>query len=210
MNLSTIQLWVGWAGAVAIVALTIVVLIGFGRGQRRTQGRASGAGLRFLRLPLWAYVLMILVYAVLCYLLWRPLPLSLSPTTQAVALVIGSLLYFPSLGLILWARNTLGEMYNISLSTGAQLYAGHRLITHGPFAIVRHPMYAGAMLGVVGALLIYRTWTIVFILVHCLVFVVRARREEEALAAEFGVEWLEYRRRVPGWIPRLGHRQTVE
>jgi protein-S-isoprenylcysteine O-methyltransferase Ste14 len=67
-------------------------------------------------------------------------------------------------------------------------------------------MYTGAMLGVVGALLIYRTWTIVFILVHCFVFIVRARREEEALAAEFGAEWMEYARRVPRWIPRLSGR----
>lgn len=206
MNLHRIELWVGWAGAVAILALAIVVLVGFARGQRRAQGRASGAGLRFLRLPLWVYGLTIVVYAVLCYLLWRPLPLPVYPTAKAVALALGSMLYFPSLGLILWARHTLGEMYNISLTTGAQLYAGHRLVTHGPFAIVRHPMYAGAMLGVLGALLIYSTWTVVFILIHCLVFVVRARREEEALAAEFGNEWTEYCRRVPGWIPRLGRR----
>lgn len=206
MDLYTIERWIGWAGAAAIVALTIVVLIGFGRGQRQAQGRASGAGLRFLRLPMWAYLLIILIYAGLCYLLWRPLPLTLSSTAQVAALVAGSLLYFPSLGLILWARHTMGEMYNISLSTGAQLYAGHRLITRGPFTIIRHPMYVGAMLGVTGALLIYRTWTIVFILVHCLVFVVRARREEEALAAEFGEEWMEYCKRVPGWTPRLGRR----
>jgi protein-S-isoprenylcysteine O-methyltransferase Ste14 len=199
-----IELWAGWAGAAAIVVLTIVVLIGFARGRRRVQGRVSGAGLRFLRLPLWAYILMSLAYAGLCYLLWRPLPLSLSPRARVIALAIGSLLYFPSLGLILWARRTLGAMYNISLTTGAQLYAGHHLITGGPFAIVRHPMYTGAILGVVGALLIYRTWTIVFILAHCLVFVVRARREEEALAAEFGAGWAEYCRRVPAWIPRFG------
>jgi protein-S-isoprenylcysteine O-methyltransferase Ste14 len=97
-------------------------------------------------------------------------------------------------------------MYNISLSTGAQLYAGHRLVTRGPFAIVRHPMYAGAILGAVGALLIYRTWTIVLILAHFLLFLVCSRREEEALAADFGAEWMAYYRRVPGWIPRLGHR----
>jgi protein-S-isoprenylcysteine O-methyltransferase Ste14 len=202
MDLQTIELWIGWAGAGAIAVLTIVVLIGFARGQRRPPGRASGTGLSFLRLPLWAYMLMILVYAVLCYLLWRPLPFSLSPTAEAGALVVGSLLYFPSLGLILWARHTMGEMYNISLTTGAQLYAGHRLVTHGPFAIVRHPMYLGAMLGAMGALLIYRTWTSLFILAHCLVFIVRARREEQALAAEFGAEWVEYRQQIPGWIPR--------
>jgi protein-S-isoprenylcysteine O-methyltransferase Ste14 len=32
---------------------------------------------------------------------------------------------------------------------------------------------------------------------------VRARREEAALAAEFGEKWLEYRQRVPAFFPRL-------
>lgn len=206
MVLHAVALGVGWAGAAAIVAVTVVAMIGFARGQRRSQGRASGAGLRFLRLPLWVYLAMILVYGVLCWLLWRPLPVHLSSTAEVAALVVGSVLYFPSLGLILWGRYALGAMYNISLTSGAQLYAGHRLITNGPFGIVRHPIYVGAIVGVVGALLIYRTWTIVFILAHCLVFVVRARREEEALEAEFGAEWEEYRRRVSGWFPRLGRR----
>jgi protein-S-isoprenylcysteine O-methyltransferase Ste14 len=206
MNLHAIELWIGWGGAAAILALTIVVLIGIRQGQRRAGGRASGTGLRHLRMQPWAYGAMSLVYAGLCYLLWRPLLLFLAPTARVTVLAAGSLLYFPSLALILWARHTLGQMYNVSLSTGAQLYAGHRLVTGGPFAIVRHPMYAGAMLGAVGALLIYRTWTIVFILAHCLVFLIRSRREEEALAAEFGAEWAAYQRRVPGWIPRLDRK----
>jgi len=33
--------------------------------------------------------------------------------------------------------------------------------------------------------------------------VLRARREEQALADEFGEQWEEYCRRVPGWIPRI-------
>lgn len=48
MDLHTIELWIGWAGAAAIFALSIVVLIGFRRGRCRVQGRVSGAGLRFL------------------------------------------------------------------------------------------------------------------------------------------------------------------
>lgn len=54
----------------------------------------------------------------------------------------------------------------------------------------------------VGGILLYRTWTFVFMLSHCLALVLRARREEALLAAHFGEEWTRYARRVPAWIPR--------
>ncbi len=97
-------------------------------------------------------------------------------------------------------------MYNVSSSMGAQLYADHRLVTHGPFAIVRHPMYLGVILASAGGLLIYRTWTLLFTTVSFLGLVLRARREEEALAAEFSEQWEEYRRRVPAWILHILRR----
>jgi protein-S-isoprenylcysteine O-methyltransferase Ste14 len=43
----------------------------------------------------------------------------------------------------------------------------------------------------------------VFTTVAFLGLVLRARREEQALAAEFGQHWQEYCQQVPGWIPRL-------
>ena len=98
----------------------------------------------------------------------------------------------------------MGEMYRPASALGVQLSAGHRLPkAHGPFALVRHPLYLGLQLAALGGLLIFRTWTLAFVTVNFLALVVRARREEEALAAEFGDEWKAYARRVPGWIPRL-------
>jgi protein-S-isoprenylcysteine O-methyltransferase Ste14 len=117
--------------------------------------------------------------------------------------VLGVVLYFPGLAFVLWGRLTLGRLYNVSTSLGAPLYTDHRLITHGPFAIVRHPMYLGIGAAAVGGLMIYRTWTLVFLAVNFLGLAVRARREEQALVAEFGEEWRAYCRRVPAWIPRL-------
>ena len=97
-------------------------------------------------------------------------------------------------------------MYFVSTSFGAQLYADHQLVTHGPFAIVRHPMYVGLISAAFGSLLIYQTWTTVAFAVFAPFVLRRARREEQALAAEFGDQWLTYSRRVPAFFPRLRQR----
>jgi protein-S-isoprenylcysteine O-methyltransferase Ste14 len=93
-------------------------------------------------------------------------------------------------------------MFGVSSSLTAELYEGHRLVDDGPYAFVRHPMYLGVMLAAFGALLIFRTWTMVFYTLTSLGLIVRARREEDLLAAEFGEQWTSYKDRVPGWIPR--------
>lgn len=207
MTLDVIEQWVRWAGGMMLAVTLSSVFVGIAYAQRRPRGRATGLARRMLR-PL-AYLLIGVPFFSMCIFLWRPLPLTLSLSLRAVALVLGILLYFPSLALVLWGRLTLGEMYNVSTSMGVQLYADHRLITYGPFAIVRHPMYAGIILAAVGGLLIYRTWTPLFVTVVFLGLAVRARREEQALAVEFGEEWEAYCRRVPGWVPRiLGGRSS--
>ena len=201
MTLDVIERWVRWAGAVMLAVTLGSVFVGIARAQRRPRGRATGLARRMLR-PL-AYLPIGAPFFGMCVFLWRPLPLTLSLSLRVVALVLGILLCFPSLALVLWGRLTLGEMYNVSTSMGVQLYADHRLITHGPFAIVRHPMYTGIILAAMGGLLIYCTWTLVFVTAVLLGLAVRARREEQALAVEFGEEWEAYCRRVPGWVPRI-------
>ncbi|MGA9348081.1 MAG: isoprenylcysteine carboxylmethyltransferase family protein [Anaerolineae bacterium] len=205
MRLDIVEWWVHWAGAVATSVCLIAALAGMARGLRRPRGRTTGLARRVLRLP--AYLLIGVLFFGPCFLLWRPLPLALSASARAVALALGALLCFPGLALYLWARLTLGEMYNVSSSMGAQLYADHRLVTHGPFAFVRHPMYLGIILASAGGLLIYRTWTLLFTIVTFLGLVLRAWREEQALAAEFGERWEEYCWQVPGWIPRILRRR---
>jgi protein-S-isoprenylcysteine O-methyltransferase Ste14 len=198
--MTTIEGAVRWAGALMVTVTLGAVFWGLARALRRPAGRTTGQAGKFLHL--WFYLLVGILFFGVAFVLWRPLPLTLSPPARIAALIVGALLYFPGLALVLWGRLTLGQMYNVSTTAGAQLYADHRLITRGPFAIVRHPMYLGLMLASLGGLLIYRTWTAVFTLTFLGLFV-RARREETALAAEFGAEWEAYRRRVPGWIPRL-------
>ena len=194
--------WVRGIGGLTLLATLAVIFYGLWRGLRRPVGRTAGRPPELLRKPAF-YIFAGLGYFGLCSWLWRPITLALSPPAQIVALIVGTLLFFPGLGLVLWGRLALGRLYFVSSSLGAQLYAGHRLVTHGPYALLRHPMYLGILLVGLGGILIYHTWTMVFVALNFLGLLVRAWREEQVLAAEFGAQWDEYCRRVPRWIPRF-------
>ncbi len=200
MSLNVIERRVHWIGAVAMLVTLASILVGLGRGLRRSKGRRTGWAKQILRLPV--YLLIGVPYFGLCFCLWRPLPLTLSARARIAALLLGLLLYFPGLAFVFWGRLTLGKMYNVSSGFGVELYANHHLITHGPYTIVRHPMYVGLLIAALGGLLIYRTWTLAFLALNALsVIVFRSRREEEALAIEFGEQWAAYCQQVPAYLP---------
>jgi protein-S-isoprenylcysteine O-methyltransferase Ste14 len=121
-------------------------------------------------------------------------------------LALGCLLYFPGMSLILWGRLVLAKNYFVSTGLGAQLFTEHQLVTNGPFAIVRHPMYTGLFLAALGSLLIYSTWTTLLFAFFAPFIYFRARREEAVLAVEFGEQWQQYCCRVPAFFPHLKGR----
>ncbi len=200
MMFSVVERWIRRLGAAALLIALGSIFAGMWQGLQRPAGRSTGQARRVMR-PGY-YLLIGVPYFGLCYLLWRPLRLSLPAAARAFVVVAGALLYFPGLALVLWGRLALGRMYNVSSGFGVQLYAGHTLVTHGPYRFVRHPMYLGILLASLGAVLLYRTWTAVFVATNFLGLGWRAHREERALAAEFGEEWQVYCRQVPAWIPR--------
>ncbi|MFQ6059099.1 MAG: methyltransferase family protein [Anaerolineae bacterium] len=117
--------------------------------------------------------------------------------------MVGLGLFLVGVLLVLWARWTLGAMYGVSTSCAVQLKERHRLIQHGPYALVRHPMYLGYWLLLAGVALIYRTWSpLLFLAMFVPAFYRRAQREEQALEAMFGAEWQAYAARVPMFVPR--------
>jgi protein-S-isoprenylcysteine O-methyltransferase Ste14 len=198
--LDTVETVIRWLGAAATAVVLASILLGLARSLTRPRGRTTGMAGKMLTLPV--YIVISIFYFGLWYLLWRPVPIDPSTSVRVVALALGSALLFPGLALALWGRLALGKLHNVSSALGAQLYADQRLITRGPYAIVRNPMYVGIIAATLGGLLVYRTWSLVFGLTF-FGLVIRARREEQALAAEFGPQWAEYRQRVPGWIPGL-------
>ncbi|MGE5251500.1 MAG: methyltransferase family protein [Bacteroidota bacterium] len=149
------------------------------------------------------FVLASLVLSIwLIYILWIPLPVSIRPAVGVIFKAVGLCLFLLGLALTFWARRTLGAMWGISTSRQVKLLRDHRLILEGPYAYVRHPMYLGWWISILGLLLIYPTWIMLVIFVMSLgVFYRRARLEESALAARFGEEWKRYAARSRFLIP---------
>lgn len=178
------------------------VFFGIWRGTQRQPGRTSGIFGSWLRSS-WFYLLSSALFFGLSYWGWTPLPLSLTPLVRVWMLALGCLFNFPGILLVLWGRLALRENYFVSTGMGAQLFAGHELVTGGPFAIIRHPMYSGLILAALGSFLLYTTWTSLFYALFSPFIILRAYREEMTLAAEFGEQWQEYSNRVPAFVPRL-------
>lgn len=187
-------------GGLAYVTLALV-FYGIWRGARRPAGRTSGKAAGWLRSWLF-YSLASIGFLGISIAFWKPLPVTLPQGVRLALPIFGSVLYFPAMALIVWGRLALGKMYFVSTSFSAQLYSDHKLVVRGPYAIVRHPMYLGLVAAALGSLLLYTTWTTMGYAILAPFVLMRARREETALAAEFGEQWREYCKQVPAFIPR--------
>lgn len=199
MSLDDAERAVRWVGAGLLVAAWVVSALGAAGALGRKPGRALGVARG--RGALVAYLLAGGPYLVACVILWRPLPMEPADGVRLACLALGGALGAAGFCLYLWGRLTLGEMYNVSSSLGSELFADHRLVVSGPYRFVRHPMYLGIILATAGALLVYRTWTTVFVVLALPGVVVKARHEDRLLAEEFVGAFRAYRASVPGWLP---------
>lgn len=80
--------------------------------------------------------------------------------------------------------------------------AATALVTTGPFALSRNPIYLGNTMLLVGAGLAFaNAWLLLAALASAwLVSVMAIRREEAHLAIRFGTAWQDYSRRTPRWL----------
>jgi len=195
-------------GAVAFGLMAIgLPLLRLWHGRSSRLGRVSEKQLPWTRLS--GILILTIIYILIGILFWKPIRLEISPFLQLFLILAGSIFYFPGIILYLWGLKTLGSMFGVSSSAGAQLYEGHQLIEAGPYTRLRHPMYLGVILAAVGALLIFRTWAMLFYTPSAFSVILRACREEELLASEFGSAWADYCKRVPAWLPRLSLRKRI-
>jgi protein-S-isoprenylcysteine O-methyltransferase Ste14 len=111
----------------------------------------------------------------------------------AVVLAVASNLW------CLRAVKTLGKQWTYA----ARVVEGHELITEGPYAIVRNPIYLGMFGLMVATGMVFSPWWVLALAI--LVFLVgnriRIHAEEKLLREAFGDQFDEYSRRVPAFFP---------
>lgn len=104
--------------------------------------------------------------------------------------------------LVLWASRALGRFMTIQIAVAKD----HELITIGPYARIRHPLYAGAIFLVAGLALTFLN--LVLLMAAVLVIAIatyRARKEERLLASPegFGAQYRQYMARTGRFLPSL-------
>jgi protein-S-isoprenylcysteine O-methyltransferase Ste14 len=105
--------------------------------------------------------------------------------------------------LVAWTHRALGRQYAAELA----IQRGHVLVTTGPYARTRHPMYTALNAFSLSMALMTSNLIIIFFAVLVAVpFPWIAEEEERMLLGTFGDEYREYMRRTGRFFPRIWER----
>jgi protein-S-isoprenylcysteine O-methyltransferase Ste14 len=107
-----------------------------------------------------------------------------------------------AIALVTAAKKHLGRQWALA----ARVVEGHKLVTDGPFGVVRHPIYLAMGLLLLSPVIGFSSWlgAGLSIILFVAGTVMRVRAEEAVLTQEFGGEYAAYKERVPAFLPRLG------
>lgn len=111
---------------------------------------------------------------------------------------LGLALTATGIAFAIWARWHLGKEWSADVT----IRQGHRLIRTGPYARIRHPIYTGILVGMLGtALVIGEFRGLAAVALTLFGFWRKARAEESFLRQEFGADFEEHTRRTGFFLP---------
>jgi protein-S-isoprenylcysteine O-methyltransferase Ste14 len=118
----------------------------------------------------------------------------------ATTVWIGTALTAAGIAVACWARYHLGENWSGTVT----LKENHELIRTGPYRNIRHPIYTGILLALLGtAIAVGEVRAIIAVAIAYTSFYTKARREESFLSQEFGPKFAEHQRHTGMFLPRL-------
>jgi protein-S-isoprenylcysteine O-methyltransferase Ste14 len=133
---------------------------------------------------------------------WAELAL---PAWLRVCGILGGVL---ALACLAWAHRSLGDNF----STTIAIKQGQRLVKHGPYRWVRHPMYASYCLLFVSAFLVSQNWVIggTGLGIILSLMTIRLQREEYLLKERFGGAYVRYIGTTGKFVPAFWRRGRVD
>lgn len=115
-----------------------------------------------------------------------------------VLTVAGALLVACGAVLNVWGKLRLGRWFSATFG----VKVGHELVTDGPYAITRHPIYSGLLLMLYGSALAWGSLlTLGLALLLSMTLFFHTVYEELLFERHFGDAYRDYRRRVPRLVP---------
>jgi protein-S-isoprenylcysteine O-methyltransferase Ste14 len=121
------------------------------------------------------------------------------PASQLLDLA-GILLTAAGVAFAIWARAHLGKYWSAQVTIRQE----HRLIRTGPYKFIRHPIYTGMLLALLGTVLAVGEYrAILGFAIILLGFIKKARKEESFMQTQFGAGFEEHKRQTGFFFPRL-------
>jgi protein-S-isoprenylcysteine O-methyltransferase Ste14 len=153
----------------------------------------TGVGVPLLLIGLLLEVIAIIVCRWVCVPIPLPIGIRIILTVPCILATVSGLVWF----------NRSLDLVKIHFRGGER-----KLVTRGPFAYTRHPLYSTLLIGLPPLFIIWYAdllfvvpWVLTFIVSHYVV-----RLEERGLINTFGDEYRNYKKYVPALIPYKGAR----
>jgi protein-S-isoprenylcysteine O-methyltransferase len=163
-------------------------------GKRTVRRQATGSRILQLVLLLVAYVLI-----VNGALGWDWLNQRLAPEGKT-STAVGYGLLLAGMAFAGWARLFLGSNW----SSNVTLKEDHTLVRSGPYRIVRHPIYTGLLVALLGtAIAVGELRCFLGVVLAAIAWKVKSVSEETLMMQQFGEQYASYRKEVKGLVPYL-------
>jgi protein-S-isoprenylcysteine O-methyltransferase len=163
-------------------------------GKRTIRRQAPGSRLLQILLILIAYVLIFNPDVRGVVLNLRVVPANMPTALTGYGLTAAGMLF------ACWARVYLGGNWSAAVT----LKQDHTLVRSGPYSIVRHPIYAGLLVGLLGtAIVLGELRCFLGVALAAIAWKIKSVSEEALMLQQFGDQYTRYRTQVKALVPYL-------
>jgi len=188
--------WFGRASVLALIVLQLVVRVPFAARAEKAKVAVRRRGpleIALLALVTLGYVFLPVLAVVTPFIGFAEYPL------HPVALGAGLICAIVGLWLCYRSHADLGDNWSVTL----ELKQSHRLVTHGIYQRIRHPMYTGLFLTAIAQALVLPNWLAgpAYFVAFLMMFALRVGPEEQMMRDQFGQGYDDYAARTKRLIP---------